>query len=206
MERGRDERGEGAPARAKALAMAADPAEAAGSASAENDQEGEGEHASVVAFATDADALARSESSVCAIDAERMRAMRMWYVGRFKLTSAFLGVSQLSDILGIAPSTIYSLIRAGRFFLPHRMMNASPRVWIDDLVAWHLSGEGAAAALATKPSRGRAASANPDVDGEAPGGRALSQAEVNAAVSKAADDALRAAGIDPSTRRRRKAR
>jgi len=206
MKQGRDETSQGAPARGKALAMAVDPAEAAGFASAENEQEGEGERASVVAFARDGEARARSELSDSAIDAERMRAMRMWYVGRFKLTSAFLGVSQLANILGMAPSTIYSLIRAGRFFLPHRMMNASPRVWIDDLVAWHLSGEGPAAALGREPSKPREAPANPDAEGEGKGGRALTRAEVNAAVSKAADDALRAAGIDPATRRRRKAR
>ncbi|WP_230025845.1 AlpA family transcriptional regulator [Massilia sp. Bi118] len=140
------------------------------------------------------------------IDPDRTQATRMWYVSRFKLTSAFLSVSQLAMILGIAPSTIYTLIRTGRFFLPYRAMNASPRVWIDDLVAWHLSGDRTGPALGEKPSRPRAAAVNADAHGAANQPRALSRAEVDAAVSKAADDALRAAGIDPSTRRRPKTR
>jgi predicted DNA-binding transcriptional regulator AlpA len=200
MEPNQDEKGARKPARKVPPGMVADPAHA----SRLEEDEGSG------GSSEPGDASARADRAIglagrfgCAVDEGQMQAMRMWYVARFKLTSAFLGVSQLATILGMASSTIYTLMRAGRFFLPYRMMNASPRVWIDDLVAWHLSEAGAAQAFGQKPSRRRAAAAAADAAGEDGGTRALSRAEVDAAVSKAANDALRAAGIDPQTRRRR---
>ena len=146
----------------------------------------------------------RESASAAAIDPALMLATRRWYAKEFKLTSAFLGVSQLAVILNMAPSTIYTMMRAETFFITHRMMGASIKVWIDDLVAWHLSGAGVTPAHGQRTPRPRSV---PQADGaQVTGPRALSRAEVNEAVCKAADDALRAAGIDPSTRRRRKPR
>jgi predicted DNA-binding transcriptional regulator AlpA len=203
MEPNQDKKGAVEPTRAFPAGMVADPAHAS------QLEEGEGSDYGAPALDRDSSeshgAITSAGKGGSAIDADQMQAIRMWYVARFKLTSAFLGVSQLATILGMASSTIYTLMRAGRFFLPYRMMNASPRVWIDDLVAWHLSEAGAAQAFGQKPPRRRAASAAADAAGEDCGTRALSRAEVDAAVSKAADKALRAAGIDPQARRRRRA-
>jgi predicted DNA-binding transcriptional regulator AlpA len=204
MEPNQDEKGARRPARTLPAQMVADPALAARLEDGEGSCGGASERGGA-SVETDG-AIGLADRASCAVDEDQMRAMRMWYVTRFKLTSAFLGVSQLATILGMASSTIYTLMRAGRFFLPYRMMNASPRVWIDDLVAWHLSEVGAAQAFGQKPSRRRAASVVADAAGADAGSRALSRAQVDAAVSKAADDALRAAGIDPLARRRRGSR
>lgn len=56
---------------------------------------------------------------------------------QFAIESAFVKVSTLSKVLGLAPATIYSSIRRGTFFLPHRMLGAAPAVKFDDLVAWY---------------------------------------------------------------------
>jgi predicted DNA-binding transcriptional regulator AlpA len=200
MEPNQDEKGARKPARTLPAEMVAAPALAARLEDGEGSCGGASERGG--ASVETNGAIGLPGRAGYAVDEDQMQAMRMWYVARFKLTSAFLGVSQLATILGMASSTIYTLMRAGRFFLPYRMMNASPRVWIDDLVAWHLSEAGAAQAFGQKPSRRRAAAT---AAGEDCGTRALSRAEVDAAVSKAADDALRADGIEPSTRRKRKA-
>lgn len=148
----------------------------------------------------------RTQSASPAIDPGEARAMRMWYAEQFKLTSAFLGVAQLAAILDMAPSTIYTLMRAGTFFLPQRMLGGALKVWIDDLVAWHLSGADKTPAYEKRAPRSGAASAKMDGGSGAAEGRALSQAEVNKAVSKAAEEALLAAGIDPARRRRQRPR
>ncbi|WP_186073854.1 helix-turn-helix transcriptional regulator [Burkholderia gladioli] len=56
---------------------------------------------------------------------------------RYKIESAFVRVAQLSKILGIATPTIYSAMREGRFFLPHRMLCSMPAVRLDDLAEWY---------------------------------------------------------------------
>jgi hypothetical protein len=172
---------------------------------------GDGEEAGAFAASDDGAVLIdqgapapRESASAAAIDPALMLATRRWYAKEFKLTSAFLGVSQLAVILNMAPSTIYTMMRAETFFITHRMMGASIKVWIDDLVAWHLSGAGVTPAHGQRAPR---PCPTPRTDGaQVTGPRALSRAEVNEAVCKAADDGLRAAGIDPSTRRRRMSR
>ncbi|MGF6273872.1 hypothetical protein ABIB38_002250 [Massilia sp. UYP11] len=121
-------------------------------------------------------------------------------IAQYKLDSEYIGVSQLARILGISPSAIYGHMRSGRFFLPYRMFNAAPKIFIDDLVEWHCSGRGVVPAFGAKPWRELAGD---DQEGDGGEGRALSKAEVDAAVHKAADDAMRSMGIDPSSRRRK---
>lgn len=120
-------------------------------------------------------------------------------IAQYKLDSEYVGVSQLARILGLSSSAIYGHMRGGRFFLPYRMFNAAPKIFIDDLVEWHCSGKGVVPAFGAKPCR------EPAGDGDEGGeGRALSKAEVDAAVHKAADDAMRSMGIDPCKRGRRR--
>ena len=121
----------------------------------------------------------------------------MWLVARYKLDSALIGVSQLAMILGRSPSAIYADIRAGRFVLPYRYFNKTPMVCIDDLVEWYCSASRVVPAFGARPEFPAAQELD---DGD---GRALSRDEVNAAIEKAADDACRAMGVDPSSRRRR---
>jgi len=63
-------------------------------------------------------------------------------VAKFGIDAALVSVPKLSKVLGIAPSTLYSYIKAGKFFMPHRMVNQSPMVTIDDLIDWY-QGRGA---------------------------------------------------------------
>jgi len=121
-------------------------------------------------------------------------------VAQYNLESEYIGVVKLARILGLSASAIYSLIRAGRFFLPYRLFNAAPKIFIDDLVEWHCSGQGVVPAFGAKPSLETAVD---DEDGAGGKGRALSRAEVNEAVEKAAEHAMRSMGIDPSARRRK---
>jgi len=136
-------------------------------------------------------------------------ARRVWarkhLIATYKLDSAFIGVTQLALLLGIAPSTIYTHMRAGRFFLPYRLFNATPKVCIDDLIEWYCSGESVIPAYGAKPARFSKAfqeGAGDEHLGEQ-FKRGLSREEVNAAMDKAADDALRALGIDPASRKKR---
>ncbi|MES2242122.1 MAG: hypothetical protein V4639_04540 [Pseudomonadota bacterium] len=58
---------------------------------------------------------------------------------QFDIDNAFVKVSKLSKILGLAPATIYGSMRKGTFFIPHRMLGSTPAVRFDDLVDWYCS-------------------------------------------------------------------
>ena len=60
---------------------------------------------------------------------------------RSGIDSALIGVPKLSRVLGLGASTIYTYMRENRFFLPYRMVNATPMVKIDDLVDWYLCAD-----------------------------------------------------------------
>ena len=60
---------------------------------------------------------------------------------QYRIESVFVRVTQLSKILGIAAPTIYTAMREGRFFLPHRMLCSMPAVRLDDLAEWYSSQE-----------------------------------------------------------------
>ncbi len=72
-------------------------------------------------------------------DVDRRTCARMTLISEFHIESAFVGVAKLAKILGLAPTTIYGYMRAGKFFIPYRMFNTSPMVCIDDLVDWYCS-------------------------------------------------------------------
>lgn len=60
---------------------------------------------------------------------------------RSGIDSALVGVPKLARVLGMGASTIYSYMRAEKFFMPYRMVNGTPMVKIDDLVEWYLSAD-----------------------------------------------------------------
>lgn len=61
-------------------------------------------------------------------------------MSRFGLDAALVSVPQLGKVLGMSKSTIYASIKAGAFFIPHRLIGASPVFTIDDVVTWYLTG------------------------------------------------------------------
>jgi len=66
----------------------------------------------------------------------RERAMN-FFAARFGIRSAFVRVKPLSRVLGIGEGTIYSAMRAGTFFMPHRMLGIAPAVKLEDLADWY---------------------------------------------------------------------
>lgn len=64
---------------------------------------------------------------------------RAMLVAEFGLEAAFVGVPKLARILGCSPTTIWSYIRQGKFFMPHRLVCGSPVVSVCDLAAWYCS-------------------------------------------------------------------
>lgn len=77
----------------------------------------------------------RTERRMTADEARETLA-RLYGIG-----SMFVRVAQLSKILGLAAPTIYSAMREGRFFLPHRMLCSIPAVRVDDLAEWYSRNE-----------------------------------------------------------------
>lgn len=133
-----------------------------------------------------------------------LEAARELLARRHGLRSDFVGVGQLSKILGIAPATIYGHIRTGRFFLPYRLFNVSPMVSLDDLARWYGSRAGVVPAFGAKPARKPAWMREDDDHEGREEGRGLTQAEVNAEIDKAAAAAMREMGLEPSKKRRKR--
>lgn len=59
------------------------------------------------------------------------------FANRFNVRSAFVRVKILARILDIGQPTIYSAMRSGSFFLPHRMLGTAPAVKLEDLADWY---------------------------------------------------------------------
>lgn len=117
-------------------------------------------------------------------DADLIRA-RQALSTRYAIESEFVGVPTLARILGMGETTIYEHIRKGKFFLPHRMMNKTPRVALDDLAAWCCSADATQDAKAREPYRWKPSPMDPDV-------------------RLAVDETLRSLSIQPATPRRRR--
>lgn len=62
-------------------------------------------------------------------------------MSRFGLDAALVSVPQLGKVIGMSKSTIYANVKAGRFFIPSRLLGASPMFTIDDVVTWYLTGQ-----------------------------------------------------------------
>lgn len=59
---------------------------------------------------------------------------------RFGIGTALVSVPKLARVLGFARSTLYARIKAGNFFIEHRMIGDAPMVTLDALVDWYLWG------------------------------------------------------------------
>jgi predicted DNA-binding transcriptional regulator AlpA len=73
-------------------------------------------------------------------------------MSRFGIDAAMVSVPQLAKVLGMSKSTIYASVKAGTFFIPHRLLGSSPMFAIDDVVTWYLTGH---VGLQPKPVSGR---------------------------------------------------
>lgn len=62
-------------------------------------------------------------------------------MSRFGIDAALVSVPQLAKVLGMSKSTIYAGVKAGTFFIRHRLIGASPVFTIDDVVTWYMDGE-----------------------------------------------------------------
>lgn len=62
---------------------------------------------------------------------------RLMLAAKHGITADFVRVGTLARIMGMAPATIYTAMRQGRFCIPHRMVGAAPLVKLDDLVEWY---------------------------------------------------------------------
>lgn len=122
-------------------------------------------------------------------------------MSRFGIDAALVTVPQLAKALGRSKSTIYASVKAGRFFIPHRMVGDSPMFTIDDLVTWYLSEgkpcpdsadarEGPSGAAEADPTEPRESKA----DMSALTGKRLRDRLVDEWVAKATDSASRRGG------------
>lgn len=59
---------------------------------------------------------------------------------RFGIDAALVSVPELARVLGFARSTLYARIKAGNFFIAHRVVGDAPMVTLDALVDWYLCG------------------------------------------------------------------
>lgn len=130
---------------------------------------------------------------------ERRRAStRKMLVADFHIEAAFVGVPKLSRVIGIAVSTIHSYIRQGTFFMPHRLVNRTVLVSLEDLVDW----------CCAQPAEVAAPAPLEDVEEEAT--RSAVACEDPAAerdpAELAVEQALRSMGIDPAKGRARSRR
>lgn len=71
------------------------------------------------------------------LDERDIRAAATALAERFGIESAFVRVATLAKILGLSSAAVYTAMREGRFFIPHRMLNSAPVVKLDDLARWY---------------------------------------------------------------------
>lgn len=91
------------------------------------------------------------------LDEREIRATATALAERFGIESAFVRVATLARILGLSSAAVYTAMREGRFFIPHRSLNSAPVVKLDDLARWYCGSD--IPALAPQ-----AAAADHDVD------------------------------------------
>ncbi|MGS1004387.1 helix-turn-helix transcriptional regulator [Burkholderia glumae] len=123
---------------------------------------------------------------------------------QYKIDSAFVRVVMLAKILGISSATIYSAVRAGRFFLPHKMLCSMPAFRLDDLAEWYCQQDQPAtvAVRRQRDERAEETAGQQKIDDktrEAMIARALAKAR---AERERAGSELSGASVPPNRRRR----
>lgn len=68
-------------------------------------------------------------------DDYRRRRASEWLVAH-GIDTMMVSIPKIARAMGYSPATLYGYIKAGRFFLPHRLVNGSPMVALDHLLDW----------------------------------------------------------------------
>lgn len=80
--------------------------------------------------------LAREESPGMDSALRDRRDLFFSMMQRMGINTLMVSIPTIARALGYSPATLYGYISRGTFFLPHRVINGSPMVAIDDLVDW----------------------------------------------------------------------
>lgn len=65
------------------------------------------------------------------------RACLEMFMEKFGVDAAMVSVPKLSKIIGVSRSWIYESVKAGSFFIEHRMVGASPMFPVDAVIDWY---------------------------------------------------------------------
>lgn len=80
------------------------------------------------------------------------RACLEMFMEKFGVDAAMVSVPKLSKIIGVSPSWIYQSVKAGSFFIEHRMVGDSPKFPIDALIDWYRGDLGEQAKTIERPA------------------------------------------------------
>ena len=127
------------------------------------------------------------------LDERDIRAAATALAERFGIESAFVRVATLAKILGLSSAAVYTAMREGRFFIPHRMLNSAPVVKLDDLARWYCVPE--IPAQTAKPASRDSVDDSTALVNLAERVRKLRQAESNEIVEKALKNAIPAFAV-----------
>lgn len=114
---------------------------------------------------------------------------------QYRLDSEYLSVGQIARILGLSPSAIHADMRSGRFFLPYRLFDLAPKIFIDDLVEWRCSGHGVVPACCGKTAKETPLDSNDTQEHNGANEDAQGDAEMDATAAK--DTRFRSTVVDP---------
>lgn len=119
------------------------------------------------------------------LDERDIRAAASMLIERYGIDSAFVRVGTIAKILGLSPAAVYTAMREGRFFMPHRLLSSAPVVKLDDLARWYCGPDAAAVGRSSRhvPLRvGKATVAESDIAVRL---REVRQAEADSVVEQA---------------------
>lgn len=115
----------------------------------------------------------------------------------FRIDSALIDMPKLARIMGMSAATLYGYVRAGKFFMPCRVVNGRPLVTFDDLVDWYCGGASMEPAGGPPMPNWRPVSVRRSDDSRA------ARASAGKTVQEIADEAHARLGIVPRARRKR---
>lgn len=128
---------------------------------------------------------------------ERRRARAREVMAReFRIDSALIDMPKLARIMGMSAATLYGHVRAGKFFMPCRVVNGRPLVTFDDLVDWYCGGASMEPAGGPPMPNWRPVGHRPRGEGRAARAAALKTTQ------EIADEAHARLGIAPLARRK----
>lgn len=134
------------------------------------------------------------------LDERDIRAAASMLIERYGIDSAFVRVGTIAKILGLSPAAVYTAMREGRFFMPHRLLSSAPVVKLEDLARWYCGPDTPAVGCSSRHvalGDGRPTVAEPDIAERL---REMRQAEADTIV----EQALANLGLETRLRRANK--